>query len=109
MFSTGIPDAGFSSGLILGDLSGKNQVEDIHTMTEENPLWNSYWESRRAVLENIQVPLYVVASWTNPLHARGTLKAFEKSGSKYKWLRIHNSHEWPGKLTIMHVSQYEAG
>ncbi|KAL3475858.1 hydrolase CocE/NonD family protein [Aspergillus californicus] len=91
----GIPDAGFARGLLLGDISGKNSVEDILETTEENPLWNSYWESRQAKLANIKVPLYVVASWTNPLHARGTLKGFVESSSKEKWLRVHNSHEWP--------------
>ncbi|KAJ6028332.1 hypothetical protein N7540_003908 [Penicillium herquei] len=91
----GIPDAGFASGLFLGDLSGKNKVEDVLTTTEGNPLWNAYWTSRQAKWENIKVPLYAVASWTNPLHTRGTLKAFEKSSSEYKWLRVHNSHEWP--------------
>ncbi|KAJ5683467.1 hypothetical protein N7462_006632 [Penicillium macrosclerotiorum] len=91
----GISDAGFASGLILGDLSGKSSVEDIARITEENPLWNSYWETRQANLKNIQVPLYVVASWTNPLHTRGTLNGFLGSSSKEKWLRIHDSHEWP--------------
>ncbi|KAJ5721726.1 uncharacterized protein N7483_009660 [Penicillium malachiteum] len=90
-----IPDAGFASGLFLGDLSGKNKVEDVLTTTEENPLCNAYWASRQPKWENIKVPLYVVASWTNPLHTRGKLKAFEKSSSEYKWLRVHNSHEWP--------------
>ncbi|PYH93144.1 alpha/beta-hydrolase [Aspergillus ellipticus CBS 707.79] len=91
----GIPDAGFGQGLPRGDLSGKNLVEDVVTIRESNPAWNSYWNSHRADLKRIQVPLYVVASWTSPLHGRGTLKGFVESSSEEKWLRLHNSHEWP--------------
>ncbi|KAJ5354258.1 hypothetical protein N7541_006822 [Penicillium brevicompactum] len=72
-----------------------NFVEEIIETTQQTPHWNSYWQSRQANLKNIQVPLYVVASWTNPLHTRGTLKGFIEASSKEKWLRVHNSHEWP--------------
>ncbi|KAL4807426.1 hydrolase CocE/NonD family protein [Aspergillus unguis] len=91
----GIADAGFTDGVMRGDFSGKKLVEDLLKQTEESPLWDEYWQSRQADLEKIQVPLYVVASWTNPVHTRGTLKGFMKSSSKDKWLRVHNSHEWP--------------
>jgi hypothetical protein len=66
-------------------------------MAKEYPLWNEYWEDRRAKLDQIEVPLYIVGSWTNSLHTRGTLRGFIESSSKNKWLRIHNSHEWPGE------------
>lgn len=102
----GIPDAGFASGLLHGDFSAKNSVESILEMTDENPTWNSYWESRQACLKNIQVPLYVVASWTNPLHSRGTLRGFTESSSKDKWLRVHNSHEWPGNASAITIQCY---
>lgn len=67
-------------------------------MTERHPLWNAYWEERRAKVEDIDCPLYVVASWTNALHTSGTFRGFRDAGSHQKWLRVHNTHEWPGKL-----------
>jgi len=41
------------------------------------------------------VPTYVVASWTNGLHSQGTLAGFRRIGSPEKWLRVHNTWEWP--------------
>ncbi|PYI02713.1 hydrolase CocE/NonD family protein [Aspergillus sclerotiicarbonarius CBS 121057] len=91
----GILNAGFAQGLLRGDLRGKSSVEDVVKMTENNPVWTLFWETHQADLKKIQVPLYVVASWTNPLHAHGTLKGFIESSSPEKWLRVHNFHEWP--------------
>jgi uncharacterized protein len=36
-----------------------------------------------------------VASYTNTLHRMGTFRAWRQISSKDKWLRIHNSQEWP--------------
>jgi uncharacterized protein len=37
----------------------------------------------------------VVASYTNTLHTAGTFRAWRRIASHDKWLRIHNSQEWP--------------
>ena len=41
------------------------------------------------------VPAYVVASYSNTLHTAGTFRAWRRIASEHKWLRIHNSQEWP--------------
>lgn len=61
-----------------------------------HPLWNEYWEDKRSKSEQINVPTYVVGSWTNPVHTSGTLRAYRAiPDSVPKWLRVHNSQEWP--------------
>jgi predicted acyl esterase len=64
-------------------------------MCYEYPVWNDYWDFIRPKLEKINCPLYIVAGWTNPLHVNGTFRAWETISSNEKWLRVHNTHEWP--------------
>jgi uncharacterized protein len=46
-------------------------------------------------VERIEVPAYVVASWTDQgLHTRGTLEAFKRLGSQQKWLDVHGQKKW---------------
>ena len=47
---------------------------------------NDLWENKIPDFDQITVPAYVVASYSNTLHTAGTFRA---------WLRIHNSQEWP--------------
>lgn len=46
--------------------------------------------------EWINVPTYVVGSWTNAVHTPGTFKAWSLLHDDVpKWLRVHNTMEWP--------------
>jgi len=89
----GIPDTGFND-LVISHLYGNGRIEDLSTMIRKYPLMNSYWEEKAANLEKIEVPAYVVASWTNELHTHGTIDGFRRLSSRHKWLRVHNTHEW---------------
>jgi putative CocE/NonD family hydrolase len=60
---------------------------------------NAFWEDKRARVENIEIPAYVVASWTAG-HSHGTLDGFCRIPSKNKWLRVHNTQEWPDYYTL---------
>ncbi|MBD5551127.1 MAG: CocE/NonD family hydrolase [Lachnospiraceae bacterium] len=75
-------------------MHGNNYVDDMPSMAEKYPLMNDYWEDKRAVLKDITIPAYIVASYTNPIHTHGTFRAYREISSKKKWLRVHNSHEW---------------
>ncbi len=92
-FRGGMPETVFSSK-ILGSLVGQGCVEDQAAMIDTNPLYDSYWRSKRVELERIEVPAYIVASWTNLIHTRGTFEAWRSVSSQRKWLRVHNTHEW---------------
>ncbi|WP_286254200.1 CocE/NonD family hydrolase [Streptomyces graminofaciens] len=100
----GIPDTTFQDRDIMAYIHGKARTEDCPAMMAAHPLMNAYWEDKRARLEQIEVPAYIVASWTNPLHTRGTMKAFREISSKDKWLRVHNVMEWTDLADLDNVA-----
>lgn len=53
-------------------------------MIEKYPLMNDYWASKIPALGNITVPAYIVASWTNLLHTKGTFNGWNKIASQEK-------------------------
>jgi hypothetical protein len=91
----GMPDTGFAQQLQDGSFFGKNQKEDVISESERYPLMNDLWENKIPDLAKITVPAYVVASYSNTLHTAGTFRAWRRIASQEKWLRIHNSQEWP--------------
>lgn len=90
----GILDMAFHDQAIAPFIFGKTDHEDILANSLRFPLMNAYWEDKRPALDRIDIPAYVVASWTSPIHARGTLEGYRKISSKKKWLRVHNTQEW---------------
>lgn len=91
----GMPDIGFAQQLQDGSYFGKNRKEDILSEAKRYPLMNALWKNKIPEFEKITVPTYMVASYTNTLHTAGTFRAWRRIASKKKWLRIHNSQEWP--------------
>ncbi|MFJ3531754.1 MULTISPECIES: CocE/NonD family hydrolase [unclassified Streptomyces] len=91
----GMPDTGFARQLQDNSYFGKGQKEDILTEAERHPLMDGLWENKIPQFENITVPAYVVASYSNTLHTAGTFRAWRRMASEDKWLRVHNSQEWP--------------
>jgi predicted acyl esterase len=90
----GIPSGDrFVEFTIKGGMRGPGGVEDVPRMIRERLLWDDYWEDKRAAVEAIDVPAYVVACWTQ-FHSHGTLDGFRRLAGE-KWLRVHNTHEWP--------------
>jgi uncharacterized protein len=90
----GMPDLGFTAQL-QRNYAGKNQREDVVAEAQRYPLVNDLWEDKIARFDKITVPAYVVASYSNTLHTAGTFRAWRRIASAEKWLRIHNSQEWP--------------
>jgi uncharacterized protein len=90
----GISDALFYE-YIMNGIYGENMIEDVSAMCKRHPLFSDYWQDKVARVEDIAVPAYVVASWTNPVHARGTFWAWQRLRTKNRWLRVHNTQEWP--------------
>ncbi|NTX02491.1 CocE/NonD family hydrolase [Myxococcus sp. CA040A] len=91
----GMPDTGFARQLQDNSYWGKGRKEDILAEAERYPLMTELWENKIPRFEQITVPAYVVASYSNTLHTAGTFRAWRRMASKEKWLRIHNSQEWP--------------
>ena len=91
----GMPDTGFAQLLQEGSFFGKNRKEDILAEADRDPLMTDLWADKIPDFGRITVPAYVVASYSNTLHAAGTFRAWRRMASEQKWLRIHNSQEWP--------------
>ena len=89
----GIPCTNFNEN-VGTCLFGNGGVEDLSTMLRKYPLMNSLWEDRKPVLEKVNVPAYVVGSYSNAVHVQGTFRGFEKISSTEKWFRIHDALEW---------------
>jgi predicted acyl esterase len=90
----GIPDLGFAKS-IIAELCGSNGVEEPGLAFEQNPLLNDYWKKKAAKVDRIRIPAYVAASYSNTVHTPGTFRGWQRLASEQKWLRIHNSIEWP--------------
>jgi predicted acyl esterase len=90
----GIPHL-FGPEIITVMNAGRGRAEDLPAMVRKYPFMNDYWRGKMTDVEAITVPAYVVASWTNVYHTRGTLDAFTRLDPTRSWLRVHNTMEWP--------------
>ena len=91
----GMPDTGFARQLQEGSFFGRNRKEDVVAEVERHPLVDDLWENKIPDFGRITVPAYIVASYSNTLHTAGTFRAWRRIASEERWLRIHNSQEWP--------------
>lgn len=98
----GIPAPQFPE-MILQTFAGKNLLEDQPRMIVNQQVMTPYWEDKKAKLEKIKVPAYVVASYTNAAHTHGSFDGFRHIASQEKWLRVNNTNEWQD----FHTPQYE--
>ena len=91
----GMPDTGFARQLQDGSFFGQNRKEDVIAEVEAHPLVDDLWADKIPDFDRITVPAYVVASYSNTLHTAGTFRAWRRIASGQKWLRVHNTQEWP--------------
>ena len=90
----GIPTPEFPEMIAETFSSAHGMLEDQPRMIVEEPLMCDYWQDKAARVENIEIPAYVVASYTNSVHTHGTFAGYRRMASKEKWLRVHNTQEW---------------
>ncbi|KAL2208044.1 alpha/beta-hydrolase [Sarocladium strictum] len=89
----GIPITQFVSPL-TSTFIGRGDREDLSGMVEKFPMINEYWEDKRARMDLIKVPSYIIASYSTGLHCAGSFRAFEEIGTNEKWLSVHATQEW---------------
>ena len=89
----GIPMPEFAEMIAETFSSQYGLLEDQPSMLASHPYWCSYWRDKAPHVENIEVPAYVVASYTNDVHTHGTFDAYRRLKGD-KWLRVHNTNEW---------------
>jgi predicted acyl esterase len=82
------------------------RTEDTPANVRAHPLYDAYWASKECDLDAIEVPAYVVASWSDHgLHTRGTLEAWKRMRSKQKWLEVHGRKKWAYYYEPSHVDK----
>ena len=72
----------------------KTKRKTRKAMYSKFPLMNEYWADKRAKMENIEVPAYVLASMSTALHTVGSFRGYEDIKHDKKWLRVHQTQEW---------------
>ncbi|KAJ4999147.1 Cocaine esterase [Colletotrichum sp. SAR 10_66] len=82
---TGKVAFGGNSWLAMDTMVGRMGTEAPIPMLEKYPLYNDYWEDKRAKLVNIDVPTYVLASYSSALHTTGSIRGYNEISSKDKW------------------------
>ena len=91
----GIPETGFLPRGCANLQYSTTRTEDTEANVRAHPLYDAYWQSKECALEAIELPSYVIASWSDQgLHTRGTLEAFKRLSSREKWLEVHGQKKW---------------
>ncbi|GGH45744.1 CocE/NonD family hydrolase [Microbacterium album] len=91
----GIPETGFRPRVSTNVSYGLSRTENTAANLEAHPFDDWYYADKYGPFEDIEVPAYVVASWSDHgLHSRGTLNAFALMGSEQKWLEVHGQKKW---------------
>jgi putative CocE/NonD family hydrolase len=98
-FHGGIPETKFVPIWNMRLKRGRNRrfsrTEDFVNERDGHPLDDDYWRAKRPILENIEVPALVCASWSDQgLHTRGSIQGFERISSPQKWLFTHGRKKW---------------
>lgn len=74
--------------------SGPGLIEDIDAMVKSHPLFDEYWADKADPIESIDVPLYLLGSFSNPYHTHGSFDTFRRAKTTKKWLRVISTFEW---------------
>lgn len=91
----GIPNYGFVSFWNAQVRATPSRAENWMTAIELHPFDDDYWASKAPDVEAIDVPTYIIASWSDhAIHTRGSLAAFNRLGSPHKWLEVHGRNKW---------------
>nr|WP_174263131.1 CocE/NonD family hydrolase [Variovorax sp. RA8] len=72
-----------------------NRVDFAHELTSRSLRPDSYFETRAARWDAVDVPLLSAGNWGGlGLHLRGNTEGFMQAASKQKWLEMHGGDHW---------------
>ncbi|KAL2136663.1 hypothetical protein VTI74DRAFT_2395 [Chaetomium olivicolor] len=80
--------------MIASLLAGRGEQEDPASMFDRDPYRNEYWDDKRIDFGKIQVPMYILGSYSTSLHNPGSFRAFAEIPHSKKWLTVHSTQEW---------------
>ncbi|KAI5196325.1 alpha/beta-hydrolase [Aureobasidium subglaciale] len=87
-------DNGLFDFIIEHVIRGKRGVEDFKEMYRRSNTMNPYWEDKRAEIEKINIPTYVVASYSSFVQTMGSIRGWMQVNVENKWLRWDPYQEW---------------
>lgn len=64
---------------------GRNNQEDVAATIQQSQTTNEYWEDKRAKMDKIEVPAYILGSYSTGLHTLGAIRAYEEIKHERKW------------------------
>jgi hypothetical protein len=102
---------GFSfNNFIIDGFYGQNQIKDLRmtSVLPEHRYDDLFWAHLRPDIARINVPMYVVASYTTGLHSVGSVQVFRDAVVKEKWLRFHDSQEWYDIADLKNLDDLQA-
>ncbi|KAJ5725008.1 alpha/beta-hydrolase [Penicillium malachiteum] len=80
--------------LIQESLPGRQMEEDVIAMYQKYPERNEYWDDKRVDYSKINVPAYILGSYSTNLHTQGAFRGFDEITHSKKWLTTHHTQEW---------------
>lgn len=90
----GVWDSGLFDFITEHIIQGHNGLESFAEMYRRSPLQNDYWKDKRANIKNINIPTYVVASYSTFVHTQGSVRGWLDVDTPHKWLRWDPYQEW---------------
>ncbi|KAF9892293.1 hypothetical protein FE257_002070 [Aspergillus nanangensis] len=87
-------DNGLFDLITRESIRGRHGLEDFKEMYRRDPLMNAYWANKRADIRNINIPTYVVASYSSFVHTMGSIRGWMEVDTEQKWLRWDPYQEW---------------
>lgn len=75
-------------------IRGHNGLEDFREMYRRCQTMNPHWADKRANIKNINIPTYVVASYSTFVHTMGSIRGWLDVQTDQKWLRWDPYQEW---------------
>lgn len=80
--------------IIVAGFAGRAMSENPFAVIQEHPLYDDYWESKVIEVANIDIPMYLTASYSSGVHSMGSFMNFATKGRAKKWCRVHATQEW---------------
>ena len=90
----GMPSHVSFNKVIMSGFCGPSEAENMPGMLADHPLYDEYWASKYIDTSNIDVPLYLTASYSSGLHIAGSFNTYRTATTQQKWLRVHPYQEW---------------
>lgn len=96
----GVWDSALFDTITAHVIKGNSGLEHFAEMYRRSPLQNSYWKDKRVDIKNINIPTYIVASYSTFVHTMGSIRGWLDVDTTDKWLRWDPYQEWFDLWTV---------